>query len=119
MSDLLSKPISEKAAAKLVDFVEAYFKTLMAEDVDDKAGAAKAKAIVALQTDVDIIMFGVVIMVVLTRGSEYTPRISSGQISARKAAEEIVQIMERARQIDRERHIEEMRREGHQRNGGE
>jgi hypothetical protein len=102
----------------LVAFVEAYLATLMSEVVDEKVEVAKAKAIEALQTDMDIVMFGVAIVTVMTRGMAYTPRIASGQISAREAAEELVQIMERARQIDRERHIEAMRKEGHKRNGG-
>jgi hypothetical protein len=41
----------------MVDFLEAYVASLLVEKVDEKAERAKALAIAALQTDIDILVF--------------------------------------------------------------
>jgi catabolite regulation protein CreA len=54
MPTLYSRPLSREAHDALVDFVAAYVESLRTQIADEKAEAAKEKAIACLQTDIDI-----------------------------------------------------------------
>lgn len=102
MTDLYSRPLSPEARSELVDFIQAYIETLAVAEVDEKAEAAKAKAIKTLNTDIDILAFVTTLMVLYQPISlSLVNRVVNQSLDSRKAAELIVEIAEKARQIDR------------------
>ncbi len=100
MTELYSRSLSPEARSGLIDFVEAYIETVTVSEVDEKAETAKIKAIEVLNTDIDILVF------ITTIASFYgeidlVEKSILKKISPRKAAELIVEITERAHQIDK------------------
>lgn len=99
MKELYSRPLSDEARAKLIDFVEAYLNTLLVAEVDEKMDIAKQKAMEVLGTDIDIAIFGATFVATLTMG-EVTKGIQSGRWSPRVGAELLVEAIEVGRVID-------------------
>lgn len=100
MPELYSKPLSPEARKKFVDFLEAYFESARVATIDEKAEIAKQKAIALLQTDIDILMFVTILLIIKETGMIITRSIERGTPS-RKIAEDIMRLTELARRIDK------------------
>jgi hypothetical protein len=97
-----SRPLSDAARAALVDFIAIYAESMASTLVDEKAEEAKRKAIVCLQTDIDILVFVTTISMMLQgSGKALLLQMMHGLTTPRGAATTIVQIVERAIVIDK------------------
>ena len=88
MTELYSRPLSPEARQKLIEFLQAYLETLMVSEVDEKAEIAKAKAIEALKTDIDILVF-VTTFMVLSKAANFI----QGFIDERRTSEDVAKII--------------------------
>jgi len=96
-----SRPLSLEAKAGLINFLEALLETLIIEEVSEKDQIAKDKAIEALQTDLDITLLMSAFLMVAGFGlTMFQPRISSGEMTTREAAERLVGMIVVARAVD-------------------
>ncbi|MCH7604705.1 hypothetical protein IID24_01845 [Patescibacteria group bacterium] len=101
MAQKYSRPLSLEAKAGLINFLEALFETLIIEEVDEKDQIAKDKAIEALQTDLDITLFMAAFLTVAGFGlTMFHPKISSGEMTTREAAERLVGMIVVGRAVD-------------------
>ena len=101
-NELYSRPLSDAARAALVDFVTAYAESMTTQLVDEKAEAAKQKAIACLQTDIDILVFLTTISTMHQgSGKALLLQMMHGITTPRNAPTTIVTIMERAIAIDK------------------
>ena len=97
MTHLYSRPLSPEAKGKLCEFVEAYLETLAVREVDEKAEIAKAKAIEVLETDIDIALFGIAILLIFGE-STIAYAVQARTLTVGHAAELLVHIIERVRE---------------------
>ena len=87
-----------------MDFVAAYFESLRTQIVDEKAEAAKVKAVACLQTDIDILVFIVTIATMHSdQGRALLLSAFQELMLPKEAAEAIVGIIETAIAIDKSR----------------
>jgi len=100
MAEFYSRPLSPEARRKLIDFIQAYIESMVVTEVDEKAEIAKAKAIEVLQTDIDILVFVVALLSLYQEAVLLVEEARKEKISSREAAELIVTITEKARQMD-------------------
>jgi hypothetical protein len=99
----ISLKLTPAACSALIDFIEAYIESSRAKEVDGWAAIAKARALVALQTDIDILVFAVATsMLVSEPGISVMEAACHGKLSARDAAIAIVTITEDAFRRDRQ-----------------
>ncbi len=103
MTELYSKSLSPEAKQKLIDFIQAYIETLMVAEVDEKAEIAKAKAIEVLKTDIDILVFITTLLSFYEEAILLIREVERKRISSKEAAKLIVEIAEKARQMDKSR----------------
>ncbi len=100
MGELYSRPLSSEARLKLIDFLQAYLGTLAVSEVDEKAEIAKAKAIEALKTDIDILTF-VTVFMVLPQAAPFIQDFIEGRRTPQEVAKLIVAITEEAQKMDK------------------
>lgn len=101
---LYSRPLSREARTALVDFVASYIESLRTQLVDERAEAAKQKAIACLQTDIDILVFIVTVATMHSdQGRALLLTAFHELMLPHEAAEAIVGIMEKAIAIDKSR----------------
>jgi len=99
----ISLKLSQPACSALIDFIEAYIESSKSTKVDNWAAIAKAKALLVLQTDIDILVFAVATsMLVSGPGIAILEAACHGKLSARDAAVAIVTITEEAFRRDRQ-----------------
>jgi len=100
MSELYSRPLSSEARLKLIDFLQAYLEILAVSEVDEKAEIAKAKAIEALKTDIDILTF-VTVFMVLPQAASFIQEFIEGRRTSQEVAKLIVAITEEGQKMDK------------------
>ncbi len=100
MGELYSRPLSSEARLKLIDFLQAYLGTLAVSEVDEKAEIAKAKAIEALKTDIDILTF-VTVFMILPQAAPFIQDFIEERRTSQEVAKLIVAITEEAQKIDK------------------
>ncbi len=98
--ELYSRDLSTEAKEKLIDFLEAYIKTLLVQEVDEKAETAKKKAIEVLNTDIDILNFVNLLWSIRVQLSKIVD-VKDNKISSRAAAKLLVEIFDEARKLDK------------------
>ena len=103
MTELYSRPLSPEAELKLIDFIQAYIETLMVAEVDEKAEIAKTKAIEVLKTDIDILVFITTLLSFYEVAISLINKVKRETLNSKEAAELIVEIAEKARQMDKAR----------------
>ena len=103
MAELYSRPLSPEAKLKLIDFIQAYIETMMVAEVDEKAEIAKTKAIEVLKTDIDILVFITTLLSFYEVAISLINKVERKTLSSKEAAELIVEIAEKARQMDKAR----------------
>jgi len=100
--DKYSRPLSDTARMALVEFVTAYAESMTTQLVDEKAEIAKQKAIVCLQTDIDILVFVTTTTTMMSgSGKALMLQMLHGLTSPREAARAIVNIVVAGIAIDK------------------
>ena len=98
--ELYSRPLSPGARLKLTEFIQAYIESMVVAEVDERAEIAKKKAIEALNTDIDILVF-VTTLMTLYQAASFVSDIIKGKLTSKEVAEQVVDIAERARRADK------------------
>lgn len=102
MAALYSRPLNAEEKEKLIDFLEAYMKTLAVREEDERAKTAKRKAIECLETSIDILVFVTTTWTMLQAAPLIREAID-GRVTFRRTAEQIVALSETGRSLDRAR----------------
>ena len=100
MVELYSRPLSPGARSKLIEFMQAYLATLAVSEVDEKAEIAKAKAMEVLKTDIDILTF-VTVFMILPQAAMFIQDFIEGRRSSKEVAKLIIKITEEAQKADK------------------
>jgi len=103
MNEMYSRPLSKEAREKLTDWIESYIVTLTGTHADHRAEVSKRKAIEALQTDIDILVFVMAIAVLFTEPVAILIRTAViGNMDPRAAASTIVEGLGESLRIDKQ-----------------
>lgn len=95
---MISTSLSPEARRELINFVEAYIDTLLQDRVNLLADIAKAQAIAALRTDIDILVF--VDTVSRIKNTRWVRRVAQGEMTSREAAIAIVELSDLAHKVE-------------------
>lgn len=100
--ELYSRPLSREARRAMIEFIESYLESMGTSKVDEKAELAKEKALEALNTDIDILVFAMTLASMYSKeGTILLRRVLAGTLTSREAARLFVDIAEKSRQIDK------------------
>ncbi len=100
MGELYSRPLSLEARTKLTEFLMAYLETLAVSQVDEKAEIAKTKAVECLKTDIDILVF-VMVFIILPQASPLIDDFLRKRRTSQEVAQLIITITEKAIKADK------------------
>lgn len=100
MAELYSRPLSPEAKLKLTDFIQAYIESMVVAEVDERAEIAKKKAIEALNTDIDILVF-VTTLMTMYQAAHLIYEVTRGNLTSKEVAAQVVEIADRARKMDK------------------
>lgn len=105
--EIYSRALSPEARRALIEFFEAYLESMKTQKVDEKAEIAKAKAIEALKTDIDILVFVAAIAAMHSpQGISLMMEAVTGRMSSGQVATFIADITERGRLRDKQSRLD-------------